>query len=700
MWQKLKIEDYCKQIQKPFERKKSRVLILKGVIEQEKIFEAYGKMACKIRISDFVTTNGFFTMPSRLFNELEGKCKKICRNNQIPFIIGLEGYLAFLQKDKHREVFGFIKGFLDSSKQSPIVFNLFSGRQVIQKCIINPRYYSGQNIIEILSNGSDVPYVLPKGLLNLIYAGKMNISSLPLTKYLKQLEDGRPENIEYVTVAYNNHPFPGILDELKQLVNKKDILLYYYNIDWVLSDSAEEWLITHLVSSCDVRTTLCQYFFPNGMNTITYKVILVYNETTSTVEIEIFHYFLKAHAPKSSYLFEVVSDERATAMDLMNLYICKAIEFVGKNNCNEWILERQNALKALKKNEMLNSYVEQFIELGKTKSLRDILPWLNLGLTCEKIEFTRRAMLEEGELPPVELLNVFPELNAYLKEPHSGVSELDKYFKNYVHQKIKNDILPDFLSIAKVYCVPDSVERRDSLLRYYRGDTKSFLIIVDAMGAEYIPMIITLAQQRKLGIKDVNYAKALLPSSTQFNQIEFPNERVKKLHGLDNILHYGVKPHGEPSSDQENFAGELLYISSTVMQIVADKLRSNERVILSSDHGSTRLAVLAYQRGLADNIEIPQVIVEDWRYARNNSANKNVSLAHVKYNHSGEYLSIRGYNRFSRQGRGKFEIHGGATIEEQVIPFIVFERGTNYFVPETNCLAQQSQIEENEDFDI
>ena len=67
---------------------------------------------------------------------------------------------------------------------------------------------------------------------------------------------------------------------------------------------------------------------------------------------------------------------------------------------------------------------------------------------------------------------------------------------------------------------------------------------------------------------------------------------------------------------------------------------------------------------------------------------------------------IKGYNRFSKSGAPGFEMHGGATIEEQIVPFMVIERAIvldNAAQDESavvSAVGGADQISENDEFDI
>ena len=69
-------------------------------------------------------------------------------------------------------------------------------------------------------------------------------------------------------------------------------------------------------------------------------------------------------------------------------------------------------------------------------------------------------------------------------------------------------------------------------------------------------------------------------------------------------------------------------------------------------------------------------------------------------NLAGTHWIVKGYDRLPKKGPKLHEMHGGATYEECLVPFIVFKQGA-VFVPK----AQQthdtgSEFVENSDFDL
>ncbi len=698
--QAIKIQDFCRQLQDPEECRKSRLFIM-SPLDTPVVRNAYQSKIETIRVSEHVTADGFIPMPSRVFSVIETLCDEIAEKGKIPWIIGLDGYLTLIKEEKVVEAFHFLKPFLDRSGKGAVVFCFAADWHEIGRVIKNPRYYEGQNIVLVKSNN---PLMQPWGnepvFINEDFADKIDNEVYSICNYLSSWEDGHSRNSRYVSVKFNDYPFPGVSENIKQIVTSKNFTKCLLNLDWQLSDGAAKWVLENFDTICDSRMSLKKYFFPKGNIDLRENVIKVFQKIQDKDKMEVFLSLIKHNTPAEYYLRYVVDDNNFSEESFVDIYVCKAIEFLDQ--AHAFACERSAALNEVQDYSTIIPAVKNFIEKTKDKQTSAVLPWLNIGLDIEKYEIMRRAMAAEHyELK--RIMDVFPELAAYC-DTKQGVcisENLDLYFNEYRQLKQRNTISEEFYYKARNSKIPDELERRDSLLNSYREDGNAFLLIVDALGAEYIPMIVNLARQRKLGIKDYCYAVPLLPTSTQFNKIDFPVERVLKLQGLDQIIHNGIHPHGEPSSDEENLTGELEYIAKEVMKEIDTKLKFFERVILTSDHGASRLAVLAYKQGLAKKIqEPPQSTVEDWRYARKNSAQSVIHSEEIKEDGRGEYVVVLGYDRFSHQGGAKFELHGGATLEEQLVPFIIFERGATYAPPVKETDKPGPQIEEDEDFDL
>jgi hypothetical protein len=222
------------------------------------------------------------------------------------------------------------------------------------------------------------------------------------------------------------------------------------------------------------------------------------------------------------------------------------------------------------------------------------------------------------------------------------------------------------------------------------------------MGAEWLPMLLTLARERNLGVDSLAVGESHLPTSTQFNNIHWPDaaRRLPDIKRFDNIAHNGAETH-EVRRAEENLAAALDVIGAEVLPRVEEGLARFERVLVTADHGSSRLAALAWQseprlaRTLAceDGAE-----VADWRYRER--AAQGGCPSEMEETLDGRHWVVRGYDRLPKKGGGQgFELHGGATLEERLVPVVIFSRA-GQFVPTAKTGGKRAQIVEKDDFDL
>jgi len=133
-----------------------------------------------------------------------------------------------------------------------------------------------------------------------------------------------------------------------------------------------------------------------------------------------------------------------------------------------------------------------------------------------------------------------------------------------------------------------------------------------------------------------------------------------------------------------------------VRDAVSTALSDYERVVVTADHGSSRLAVLAHQNGYTETIQVSGDIL-DWRYMK---ANRDIQRPDGLEATMDDYWIVRSYDRLSKSGGKPYEMHGGATLEERLVPFVVFAR-TPAAIPavEPTIRVKPQQIEED-DYDI
>ncbi len=245
----------------------------------------------------------------------------------------------------------------------------------------------------------------------------------------------------------------------------------------------------------------------------------------------------------------------------------------------------------------------------------------------------------------------------------------------------------------------------------------AFVLAVDGMGAEGIPFLVGRANANRIQVREAKCVSGNLPTSTEFNRVissiipaepdatpEFPDDsRCEKIGDLDDVFH---------SAEMDSAAGfseEMRIVEEVVLARIRNLLKKWERIVLTSDHGASRLAILAYESGLSGEGIAPDkeqslscVTVDDWRHAEK-PEDKIVDDSRFEVSGDGRHLCVKGYRRFSRQGSPGFERHGGASLEERLVPFVVFGRTYegDFVQPESLSAptSNEGQIEVVKDFD-
>lgn len=273
----------------------------------------------------------------------------------------------------------------------------------------------------------------------------------------------------------------------------------------------------------------------------------------------------------------------------------------------------------------------------------------------------------------------FPELYGYLtpfetlsiKQSQSWASE---YFNQFRAAKIKDTITDTLADLLKQRNVS-----AESFYDWYFGFEESHGILadivttkkfpvdkvywVDGLGAEFIPYILYLLDQSNSGYDAVltQVARTNIPSNTHLNSFEVDNKKIFKKEALDELAHDG------------HYQKYLTLIKElkTVRQIIEDILNDNKvgkhTIAIVSDHG---LSAMSRNCG---SLKLDSNTKHEGRYVLLDSDS---GLEHdVNFVvHTNEYDGKKYKVALCHASLGKkptHEVHGGATPEEVLVPFIV-----------------------------
>lgn len=346
----------------------------------------------------------------------------------------------------------------------------------------------------------------------------------------------------------------------------------------------------------------------------------------------------------------------------------------------EWIAESQKLIKAMKL-ERDDSY---FDELDKMLDYNERLSFLSGNTQRERAYLLHMVGMwiredETEALASSSMRDIYPALYAYLDGmPYD--EDLRRYMKLYKTFKLSNTLPDD----EQLYFAGIEIDRY-----YYRYTALSdsicdgcIVLWIDALGVEWLPLLLWSLQKSLVGtIQDVKIGLANLPAETEFNkQWEKMVLPYEKLDKLDKLAHKGVV-------DDPNYYScidEQIEFVAGIKEKVETLLKTYHRVIITGDHGASRLAARFFH--MRDGIPMQK----DWK-ALNHGRYALVpaipSVLHetqvsAKDDAGNNYIVFKNYDHFVKPGFATGtdednpifgELHGGATPEEALVPIVVFE---------------------------
>lgn len=272
-----------------------------------------------------------------------------------------------------------------------------------------------------------------------------------------------------------------------------------------------------------------------------------------------------------------------------------------------------------------------------------------------------------------EISDIYPALAQYMGEYVFDCgnlsSALTAYFKQYRQMKLTNRITPDFLSLVEKNAkeLPYThLGTRDAAIKNISDKKNTFLYWIDALGVEYLPYFVALANKKGLSL-DVDIVYVSLPTITSINKgfyDAWPGDLKEKESRLDDLKH---NPDGsyihKPEEAPYHLASELDVIKDAVDRAVTElSMHKCKKFVIASDHGASRLAVIRHQEEKYET---------DTKGEHSGRCCKEFAGADLPFAiHENGYLVLGDYGRFKNSRAANVEVHGGASLEEVVVPII------------------------------
>ena len=353
---------------------------------------------------------------------------------------------------------------------------------------------------------------------------------------------------------------------------------------------------------------------------------------------------------------------------------------------NEWVAEYQQLIQVLK----LKKNETYFAKLSTIPTYGERLAFLTGDTREERIYILRMVgqwlKQDAAQVCVSEMLKLrYSLLQAYLGPMPAELGPVyNEYISEYKAHKLANT-LPESDERFFRGIELDSLTFRYSVINQNITDS-TVMLWIDGLGFEYLSLLLDRLSQNKDGaVVSCALTQALLPTETEFNeqwkQMKVPYEKLDKL---DKLAHKGVVD--EP--DYYACIEEQLAFFNKVSDKVNELLKNYQRVIITGDHGASRLAARFFHARKGLPVFKDATPLSHGRYCSIKSKPDGVyeDLIEASDLSGQHYLVFTSYNHFSLGGfaTGKDddnviygEVHGGASPEEMIVPVVVFDSKVN-----------------------
>lgn len=300
------------------------------------------------------------------------------------------------------------------------------------------------------------------------------------------------------------------------------------------------------------------------------------------------------------------------------------------------------------------------------------------------------------QIIPTEISTIYPDLAKYLYSyvfSNKQTPELTSYFSEYRRLKLLNRI-DDAFNNAVIALSNDGqrifniLPSKNKLIEKY-DDGRTALCWIDALGVEYLGFIQKLSLEFGLSIT-ISIGCANLPTLTCFNKDfydDWQGPKLKKIKELDDIKHEGINYEAsDPLSAPVHIVKELQIIRNALETIKGKLLQGEDytSILLTSDHGASRLAVIS-------NSENKWEMKEKGKHSGRCCPISDVDSKPICASKGNDYWVLANYDRFKGGRASNVEVHGGASLEEVIVPVIKIELADTVNKPQIKNLTDNPQ---------
>ncbi len=595
---------------------------------------------------------------------LETVLDKISNESGRCFLIGLTSFLRF----QGEEV---VKKYLSS-----IVHMTITGHVVImtyqcekQLSFSDPRL--SRSICFVDGDKTPLPKLvfiskeLPISFTGCIIEGIENV--------VEKIENSSENEIFIITAKHKNmypNSIYSIVDMSKayEIVIKKDVILA--SLDEDMGTESQWKSLLFMINSGKCFIDICDDAFGNYQNL---EIMMPSYSSYSEEKKWLYFIALKLFGIKNNTCLAIAVNNATTYFQLIREIYRSILE---KNHTDKDFIAfyQQRKLLLTELGNPINEVVD-FCKVVLQKEEQAIYYLTDNTIQEKELILTLLEKyyqnVSKNEIEGI-LFVIYPDLYSYICDYKYNIPLLDEYFSMYTHSKIINKVLPQLEELV----TQQAIVREYNLLLEPRtvkmneiDKTDSQLYFIDAMGVEYLSYILAKCKEKEL-IANVTICCANLPSITSKNK-EFVNDfearglLVHFIKELDEIKHHGIYDYDYRQRKQPIHIIKELEIIDKTLNMIHLKLTQGDckKAIIASDHGASRLAVIHETENMW---EMESKGEHSGRCCPKTDADVQTKFA----TEEDGFWVLANYDRFKGGRKANVEVHGGATLEEVVVPII------------------------------
>lgn len=386
---------------------------------------------------------------------------------------------------------------------------------------------------------------------------------------------------------------------------------------------------------------------------------------------------------KNTYLGLALKDVFCTTSVVDNIYCYIKNIDIKEDSFAKYYNERYKIFKKVD-TEYLDSISFNYYNslIDKDKNLIYYLSDLTILEKEKLIDCICKNCIDEIDKNLLNVLkNNYYELYYYLTIDKeyivSGIEKdfINKYLKLYKEQKVINKTNEGFISmvdnISMKYDMIRNIDPRKTILLSLNIDKeRDIIVFYDALGIEFINYILCLSEDKQIYSK-AYIGRASLPTETKYNKdfLDFANNYTK-YSDIDKIVHEESQDSMDTKTKKPYYIiKQLDSIKKSINQIKKNYLSSGKykNVYIVADHGATRIPKIFDNKKTYEGEFIGE---SGGRYTKYEESLKDIKAICRVEQDGIEYAVLSNYDRFKGGRLIGNEVHGGATLEETLVPII------------------------------